>query len=472
MMKKLPLRLKITLWFSLMLIFLVTLSYVLVISVSNSVLLKNLRNDLIMTVEDNYDEVEYFDELDEILDDNDSDHYIVYKHGYVEIDDDFIGFANGIYSFIYDENGKRVYGTDPTDGKTDSEKFTDKGLRTVRVDGEKYYIYDRRLTNKGVENMWIRGLVSHEKADAPISDVARRSMIALVVLVVLGIAGGYIIAMKSLKPIKDIEEVARDISQSGDLKKRIKLGKGNDELHNLADTFDSMFDRLESSFESEKQFTNDVSHELRTPMAVIMAQCDYALGEEMTAEEYRESLEVIQRQGGKMSKMITQMLEFSRIERRSEKYPVEELDFSDLVENLCADLALLKHKGITLECTARQGITVNGNHMLLTRLVSNLVSNAYRYGIENGKTVVTLTSDGENALLSVKDNGIGIAPDEQEKIFHRFYQADPSHSGGGTGLGLSMVKEIAAFHGGTVSVESEPGKGSEFIVRLPMKNKE
>lgn len=450
-----------------MLIFLVTLSYVLVISVSNSVLLKNLRNDLIMTVEDNVDEVEYYDSLQGVIDDNDNDHYFAYKDGYVEIDDDFIGVMNGIYSVIYDESGVQIYGTDPTNKKTDGEAFSDKGLKTVYVGGKRFYIYDRRLTNKGVENMWIRGIVSHEKADAPISDVARRSMIALVALVILGIGGGYIIAMKSLKPIKDIEEVARDISQSGDLKKRIKLGKGNDELHSLAKTFDTMFDRLEDSFESEKQFTNDVSHELRTPMAVIMAQCDYALSEEMTQEEYKESIELIRRQGSKMTKMITEMLEFSRIERRSEKYNVEELDFSELVENLCDDLALLKTKNITLECEVEPGIRVKGNRMLLTRLVSNLVSNAYRYGVENGRINITLLSNSKNAMLCVKDNGIGIAKDEQEKIFHRFYQTDPSHNGGGTGLGLSMVKEIASFHGGTVCVKSDWGQGSEFLVRIP-----
>ena len=450
-----------------MLIFLVTLSYVLVISVSNSVLLKNLRNDLIMTVEDNVDEVEYYDSLQGVIDDNDNDYYFAYEDGYVEIDDDFIGVMNGIYSVIYDESGVQIYGTDPTNKKTDGEAFSDKGLKTVYVGGKRYYIYDRRLANRGVENMWIRGIVSHEKADEPISDVARRSMIALIVLVILGIGGGYIIAMKSLKPIKDIEEVARDISQSGDLKKRIKLGKGNDELHSLANTFDTMFDRLEDSFESEKQFTNDVSHELRTPMAVIMAQCDYALGEEMTQEEYKESIELIRRQGSKMTKMITEMLEFSRIERRSEKYNVEELDFSELVENLCDDLALLKTKNITLECEVEPGIRVKGNRMLLTRLVSNLVSNAYRYGVENGKITVTLLSNSKNAMLSVKDDGIGIAKDEQEKIFRRFYQSDHSHNGGGTGLGLSMVKEIVSFHGGSVCVKSEPGQGSEFFVRIP-----
>ena len=105
--------------------------------------------------------------------------------------------------------------------------------------------------------------------------------------------------------------------------------------------------------------------------------------------------------------------------------------------------------------------------MLLTRLVNNLVSNAYRYGVENGKITVTLLSNSKNAMLSVKDDGIGIAKDEQEKIFRRFYQSDPSHSSGGTGLGLSMVKEIASFHNGSICVKSEPGQGSEFLVRLP-----
>lgn len=466
-MKKLPLKIKISLWFATILIFLVSLSYILVISVSSSVLLKNLRNDLIMTVEDNFDEIEYYDSLSGVFNDNDSDRYLAYKGGFIEIDDDFVGNRNEIYTVIYDENGKQIYGTDPTKKGTDGENFSDKKLRTVRLGGKEYYIYDRRLTNKGVENMWIRGIVSHEKAEEPISDVARRSMIALVVLVVLGIGGGYIIAMKSLKPIKEIESVARDISQSGDLKKRIKLDKGDKELYSLAETFDGMFDKLERSFESEKQFTNDVSHELRTPMAVIMAQCDYALSEEMTLEEYKESIELIRRQGSKMSKMITQMLDFSRIERRSEKYSTEKTDFSEIVRSICDDLSLIKTKNIVTECETEPGIYVNGNYMLLTRLVTNLVSNAYRYGVENGRTFVSLHRDGNFAVLSVEDNGIGIKKDDLEKIFHRFYQVDPSHSDGGTGLGLSMVKEIAAFHHGTVTVNSEPGHGSEFIVRIP-----
>lgn len=468
MMKKIPLKIKITLWFATILIILVSLTYILVISVSSSVLLKNLRNDLIMTVEDNFDEIEYYDKIEDILDDNDSDRYLAYKDGFIEIDDDFVGNVNGIYTVVYDENGKQLYGNDPTEKKTDSEAFRDKELKTFRSGGKEYYIYDRRLTNKGVENMWIRGIVSHEKADEPISDVARRSMIALVALVILGIGGGYIIAMKSLKPIKDIEAVARDISQSGDLKKRIRLDKGDNELYRLAETFDGMFDKLERSFESEKQFTNDVSHELRTPMAVIMAQCDYALSEEMTPEEYRESIELIYRQGNKMSKMISQMLEFSRIERRSEKYPIEKTDLSELVKGVCDDLSLIKEKNITLECQTEPNIVINGNHMLLTRLVTNLVSNAYRYGVENGKTLVSLSRDGDFAVLGVKDNGIGIEKDKQDKIFHRFYQADPSHGSAGTGLGLSMVQEIASFHSGTVSVQSEPGHGSEFVVRFPI----
>ena len=132
-------------------------------------------------------------------------------------------------------------------------------------------------------------------------------------------------------------------------------------------------------------------------------------------------------------------------------------------------MSLIRERGISLEHEVEDEIWVNGNPALLSRLLSNLISNAYRYGKDDGHIKVRLKKSQDEVTLSVSDDGIGISREDKEKIFRRFYQADSSRTGSGTGLGLSMVKEIASFHGGSMSVESEPGKGSEFTFHLPVK---
>jgi len=227
-----------------------------------------------------------------------------------------------------------------------------------------------------------------------------------------------------------------------------------------------MFNRLDESFQTQQQFVSDASHELRTPVSVINAQCELTLESERENTEYREALDVIQRQGHKMNRLINSMLEFTRLELHPERYTKEDLDLSELTEDVCTDLALIREKNITLTCDAEKNLRFCGNRELLTRLLSNLIGNAYRYGRPDGHTTVRLRTEEDGLLLSVQDDGIGISPDDLPHIFRRFYQADTSRTGEGSGLGLAMVKEIAEFHGGTVRAESEPGQGSTFFVNF------
>ena len=162
------------------------------------------------------------------------------------------------------------------------------------------------------------------------------------------------------------------------------------------------------------------------------------------------------------------MLAFSRIERGAAEIQKEKLNLSECVSSVCEDMALIREKGITLESDIENNIYVDGNFELLTRLTVNLISNTYRYGKENGKTLVTLKKSGSTAILSVKDNGIGIGEDDIEKIWDRFFRSDSSRNSGGTGLGLAFVKEIAEIHGASVGVKSEKGSGSEFFVTFPV----
>ena len=291
-------------------------------------------------------------------------------------------------------------------------------------------------------------------------------------LLILAVLGGYWIAGRALRPIQTITAAAAEIGNGRDLKKRIALGAGRDELHRLADTFNAMFDRLDKAFESERQFTSDASHELRTPVSVIRAQCEYTLERDRSPEEYREALEVIFRQSKRMTRLVEDMLSFTRLERKAESYVMEPFELSAFVRSVCEDLALIREKNITLTCETDDGIVVEGNRALLGRLLANLVGNAYRYGREDGHIRVRVGRTADCVWLSVADDGIGIAPDRLDKVFNRFYQADAARSGEGTGLGLAMAQEIAHMHGGSITVESELGKGSEFILKIPIKQSE
>lgn len=466
-MKKLSIRAKITLWFSIALIIVVIITYFMVLSVSNQIIHKTIRDNLIETVEDNVDEIEYFATIDDIDLENDVDQFIRYEDGFLEIDDDFLNEVNQIYTSLYYSDGTLLYGENPVIIETSSIEFIDSQIQKVNVDGTIYYIFDRQLTQEGLEGLWLRGVVSETQGNIQIASIYKTSLILMPLLVFITILGGYIIARRALRPIQQISDSATKISQGGDLKQRIQVGDGNDELHKLANNFNDMFERLDKSFQIEKQFTSDASHELRTPVSVIMAQCELSLEKDRSVDEYKEALSVIDRQSKKMSKLINDMLDFTRLELKSNQYIVENIDLTELFKSICSDMSMINANNITLEYNLEDSIFFSGNNELLTCMLTNLINNSYRYGKKDGHIWVKLESNKDNIFLYVKDDGIGIAKEEQAKIFNRFYQAENSRSNEGTGLGLSMVKEIVDFHKGKISVESELDIGSTFTITFP-----
>ena len=169
-------------------------------------------------------------------------------------------------------------------------------------------------------------------------------------------------------------------------------------------------DRLERSFEVKRQLTSDASHELRTPVAVILAECDSLDHGQPTEEDYRQSVDVIRRQGQQMSRLIGQLLHITRLEQGTQKLQLETADLSQLVEVLCEEQAHLAPEGTTLAVHTQPDLLVNGDVTRLSRLLTNLISNAYRYGKPNGHVWVDLRREGQWAVLSVRDDGSGIAP--------------------------------------------------------------
>ena len=463
-MKNLSIRVKITAWFSGIMAFIVAVTFGIIFWVSNSVTQKSIQDNLIEIVELNVDEIEFYEEKN-YRKELHGDQYIEYLDGYLEIDDDFLDQVNGIYSSLYQETGKLLYGENPSVRAGMEIPFSDGIVKKVTWNRAVYYVYDRLLSGYGVDGLWLRGMVSRDQGTQQLQWLVRLSMIALPALLLLAVIGGYWIAGRALKPIHQITQTAARISQGQDLDKRIHLGSGTDELHQLADVLDNMINRLDQAFKLEQQFTSDASHELRTPMSVIMAQCEYILENTRTPEEYEAALKVIQRQGRKMSKLIEDMLCIARLEQNKDSYPREMVDFSTLVQDICMDMALLKSKNIVLGWEIEPGIFLMGNAMLLTRMVTNLISNGYRYGKQDGRISIRLKCDN-GIQLSVEDNGIGIPDEQKDRIFGRFYRAETARFSEGTGLGLAMVKDIAKYHKGTIEVASVVGKGSKFTVKF------
>ena len=172
-----------------------------------------------------------------------------------------------------------------------------------------------------------------------------------------------------------------------------------------------------------------------------------------------------------MSRIISDMLTLTRMERGTDLFEAAPLDLSAMTDELCRDMSLIADKGIALTCQIEPDIMVEGDRVQLSRMLANLISNAYRYGRENGHIRVTLGQNQGQAVLAVADDGAGIAPEKQERIFDRFFRCAPDRSDGGTGLGLPIARQIARAHGGDLTVQSEVGAGSTFTVRLPVQKK-
>lgn len=390
---------------------------------------------------------------------------IDYEDGLLTFDDDINYLEEGVYISVYDAQGYLLYGRTPTGFSGASTLIMDQ-MQQVGSGQDFWYVYDYCQSVDGYGNLWIRGVASHSRSDSILRIITNAALILLPFFVALIALGGYLITAKALRPLSAMTETARAISEGNDLTRRIRLGSGRDEVHVLAHTFDQMMERLQSSFETEKQFTSDVSHELRTPVAVILSQCEYASQEGTPPEELRGSIGVIGAQARKMSALISQLLTLARADSGKQKLQYELVNLSELAEIIVEEQSIAaEEKGITLLTDIQPEILLRADETMMMRLFINLISNSITYGKPDGHTLVTLSANEAEITGSVQDDGIGIPADKLDKIWQRFYQVDPARTSGsssGSGLGLSMVKWIVQAHGGRIEVSSRLGEGSCF----------
>lgn len=468
-LKPVTIKAKITLWFSALIAFICITMFVLLFVISTSVLHRDVKEDLQEIVNANSQEIEFFTP-EQYNEREFGDQFVIYNNGYLEIDDDFLDEYDGVYTALFDSQGNLLYGQ-----LINGAPLIYNGeIQTFKSQGEKYYAYCLELEGQGLNGLMLQGVVNENANKTALTRISNLYLLVLPFLAVIAIVGGYLLAKKSLQPVNEISKSAEKITDGDDLSQRIQLKEGRDELHSLADTFNKMFARLEKSFEDEKQFTSDISHELRTPVTTALAQSELALEEDCTPEEYRQALEVIQRQCLRMKSILDEMLSFSRLERTEHLSQTEKINFSDLVSCICEEQALRREKNISLKWQINENIFISGNYNLLVSMVENLITNAYRYGKENGHIDVKLLNENSVTRLTVSDDGVGIAPEIQDKIFNRFFRGDSSRTSGdsryGLGLGLPMARRIAELHNGSLSLEKSDSSGSTFAFVFPTEN--
>jgi len=441
-------KLKIGLWYMGIMILLVFSSLAIVFYISENIIHSSVRTYLKDVVIHRID-------------------YLTIKNGEIIIDSNFDTMIQNVEIAIYDKDFKFLYGNSPNGFEMDNRKSKDDKIMIIRSNNQKWYVYNKTIELGDYGKVWIRGVMPNIGQSSAIETVIQISFVILPFFLILSAIGGYIITKNAFTPIEKIRRIAEKINEGNDLSQRINLGKGDDELHTLANTFDIMFDRLQTSFENEVQFTSDVSHELRTPITVILTQAEYGKGYISSVEEAQKSFGIIEKEGQKMSKLVSQLLTLARMERGRQKLNLENINLSELIEMTVETQTLsAKSKNIKIITKIMPEIYANIDEMMIMRVFTNLISNAISYGKQNGTITVELFLQENRIVSKISDDGIGISEDKLNKIWLRFYQVDPSKNGDNSGLGLSMVKKIIELHKGEVFVESELGKGTTFTIIL------
>ena len=296
-----------------------------------------------------------------------------------------------------------------------------------------------------------------------------RTLLALVPLG-LGLAtvGGALVARRALSPVVAMSRTARRITAE-DLAERIPTRGARDELDHLAETLNAMLSRLESAFMQVRRFAADAAHELRTPLTALRGELEVGLRADRSPEEYRRVLRSALESAEGLVRLAEDLLELSRASAggfaRSEPVDVEAL----ALEALDAGARLAQGRGVTIRLGAVAPAIVRGDARALGRALLNLVDNAVRYTPAGGKVEISAGASDGWAEISVRDSGPGIAPGDVERAFEPFVRLESGRAKepAGTGLGLAIARSIVVAHGGTLMLESTPGMGSRFTIRLP-----
>ena len=370
-------------------------------------------------------------------------------------------------------------------------KNASKGLITFETNRSFENAPLRIITFPVIENNHITKIVQIASSLEDVEDALNTLFIILMITVPFALMvaslGGQFLANKALKPVDKITQTARMIT-SQNLNQRIEPPKVKDEISRLIETFNEMISRLDQSFRQIKQFSTDASHELKTPLTILKGEVEVTLRKERASHEYEQTLKSNLEEINRMSQIVDDLLLLSKADIGEIRLNKEVINLTEILNEVVAQMNILaQSKTLLIETSNHhEDIHIFGDGLRIRELFLNLIENGIKYTEEGGSIHITFSKDtplhdksqsgwterkqARFVKIIVSDTGIGIAKEDRERIFDRFFRVDKARSReqGGSGLGLSICKWIVEAHQGEIKVESEVGKGSSFIIKLPL----
>lgn len=382
-----------------------------------------------------------------------------------------------IFVRILDRTGKPLYRSSTFGSLTVPSASMTQPLRGIPwygtiagPNGESVRLYSTMLVSKQT----LVGVVQVGQPLTRLNTRLQHIVLALILLtpfaLLLTAYGSYVLAGRAFKPMHRLMHIAREIGAK-DLHQRVPVSPAKDEVRDLALIFNQMIGRLEKAFSQQRRFVADASHELRTPVTVIRNMTEVALSQPSSNEDYITVLQDVKDESERLGQLINDLLALARADEGQVRFDQDDVRLDLLAADVVDSLEpLARERQITLCAKQLEPVTVIGDAARLIQVIISLVDNALTYTNAGGSVMLSVSIHNAYACLVVQDTGIGIAQKDIPHIFERFYRADPARSraAGGSGLGLAIVDWIVRLHEGTVNVESQPGKGTTFIVVLPL----
>ena len=384
--------------------------------------------------------------------------------------------------FVFDESGKLLAADDKISDQANlsteqiiksavdfSNSSQETSFFTLNANDAEFRVF----AQKHIDGQNFSLFIAHSlKDDDELFDGFRNILFVCIPLVLIMAGfGGYFLARKTLSPVAQMSDTASRISATN-LHARLPVKNEKDELGGLATAFNSLLQRLDDSFERQKRFMADASHELRTPLAIVRGESEVALSkEDRPNSELRESLSIVNDEGKRLTRIVEDIFTLARVDSGEYKSNFTVIYLDELLADCVRNLHVLAEKrNIALILSANEEMPMRGDEQLLHRLFLNLLDNAIKYNREGGSVSITAEKSGKKFQITITDTGAGIPPDEQTKIFERFYRADKARSRtsetatSGAGLGLSIAAWIAEIHQAEIELVRSDSSGSIFRV--------